>query len=352
MSTPDVIDSRFDEVVSELRAGRVAAPVELRERVRALADREPEPPPARSLRGRLRLRRLVLVGTPLVAGGAVAAALVIGLVQSGGKQQPRRTALQPVLHGAAQKAVDRAGAVGTGTVLKSEAQTNTFRAETVPRPAGGRAQLYGAELTLRVRDLSAATKRALRLTRAFGGYVRTVDSGSGTQSGRAYLVVRIPVRRVQEAIVRFSSLGRIVDQHVSIQDVQPSIDKRFRAMQALRRQIAALQAKVDPASLAKVALLQRRLVALQREQARTLRRTSFATVSLVLQTKQAAVAPPKHKSRLHRSLDRAGSVLVDELVVCLYVLVVGGPLLILLGVAWLGGRTLRRRALDRLLERS
>src|SRR5207247_4365504 len=176
-------------------------------------------PPARARRGRVRRRRLVFVRGPRVAGGAVAAALVSGLVESGGKQQ-RRAALQPVLHGTAQKALDRAGAVGSGTVLKSEAQANTFRAETVPRPAGGRAQLYGAELTLRVRDLSAATKRALRLTRAFGGYVRTVDSGSGTQSGRAYLVVRIPVRRVQEAIVRFSSLGRIVDQHVSIQDVQ------------------------------------------------------------------------------------------------------------------------------------
>src|SRR5439155_10035837 len=181
------------------------------------------------------------------------------------------------------------------------------RAETVPRPAGGRAQLYGAELTLRVRDLSAATKRALRLTRAFGGYVRTVDYGSGTQSGRAYLVVRVPVRRVQEAIVRFSALGRILDQHVSIQDVQPSIDKRFRQMQALRRQIAALQAKADPASLAKMALLQRELVALQREQAQALRRTSFATLSLVLQTKQSVVAPPKHRSRLHRSVDRAGT---------------------------------------------
>ena len=182
--------------------------------------------------------------------------------------------------------------------------------------------------------------------------MRTVDYGSGTQSGRAYVVVRIPVRRVQEAIVRFSALGRILDQHVSIQDVQPSIDRRFRAVQGLRRQIAALRGKTDLASLAKVEVLRRRLVALQREQARALRRTSFATVSVALQTKQATVAPPKHRSRLHRSLDRAGAVLVDELVVCLYVIVVGGPILLLLGAVWVGGRTLRRRAYDRLLERS
>jgi hypothetical protein len=339
MSTSDVIDARFDDLVSELRGGRVSAPLELRERVRALADREQEP--ARRAHRRLPLRRLVLVGAPLAATGAVGAALVIGLVQSGGG--PKKTAG----HGAVRDA-RRGGPV----TLKAVTRERAYSAQAAPRPSSGRAQLYAADLTLRVRDVSTATQRALRLTRAFGGYVRTVDYGSGTQSGRAYVVVRIPVRRVQEAIVRFSALGRILDQHVSIQDVQPSIDRRFRAVQGLRRQIAALRGKTDLASLAKVEVLRRRLVALQREQARALRRTSFATVSVALQTKQATVAPPKHRSRLHRSLDRAGAVLVDELVVCLYVIVVGGPILLLLGAVWVGGRTLRRRAYDRLLERS
>lgn len=332
MSTSDVIDARFDDLVSELRAGRVAAPPELRGRVRALADREPEPPPARRVRRRrhLPLRRLVLVGAPLAAASAVGAAVVIGVVQSGGGEKR----------------------VGHGEPLALTRDSARARGSVAPAPSPGRAQVYAAELTLRVDDLSKTIQRALRLTRGYGGYVRTVDSGSSAQSGRAYLVVRIPVRRVQEAIVRFSGLGRIVDQHVSIQDVQPSVDRRFRQMQALRRQIAALQGKTDPASVTKVASLRRRLVALQREQKQVLRGASSATVSLELRTKRAAAAPPKHRSRLDRSLDRGGSVLVDELIVCFYVLVVGGPILLLLGGAWFGGRALRRRALDRLLERS
>ena len=52
----------------------------------------------------------------------------------------------------------------------------------------GRAQLYESELTLKVKSLSAATKRALRLTRSFNGYVRSVEYGSGTERGSAYLV--------------------------------------------------------------------------------------------------------------------------------------------------------------------
>src|SRR5262249_47772453 len=127
--------------------------------------------------------------------------------------------------------------VGTHRTPAPEAlkSTNTATAGYASIPATpGRAQLYSADLTLKVKDLSSATKRALRLTRSFNGYVRTVDYGSGAQSGTAYLTVRIPVGSVQEAIVKFSALGAIVDQQVSIQDVQPQLDKRFRQMQGVR----------------------------------------------------------------------------------------------------------------------
>src|ERR1051325_7660000 len=98
-------------------------------------------------------------------------------------------------------------------------------------------QDYEAEMRLRVRDLSATTKRALALTRGFGGYVRSVDYGSGRAAGTADLLVRIPIGSVQAAIVRFSALGTILDQHVAIQDVQQSFDLRFRQLQALRARI-------------------------------------------------------------------------------------------------------------------
>ena len=66
-------------------------------------------------------------------------------------------------------------------------------------------------------------------TRALGGYVRTVDYGEGRGEGTARLVVRVPIGRVQTAILRFSELGTILDQHVSVRDVQPGLDRRFDA---------------------------------------------------------------------------------------------------------------------------
>jgi Domain of unknown function (DUF4349) len=325
MSTPEL--AGFGEIMGELRVARPAAPQGLPAQVLVLGE-----PASRRQRS---LRRPALLLAPAGLAAAAAAAVVIGVVQSGGEQQP------VVLRQSAVK--------GPAPLTKELAPTAT---DAAGLPATrSRAQRYQAELTLRVNDLSAQTKHALRLTRSLRGYVRTVDYGQGQKTGSAYLVVRIPVRRVQEAIVRFSALGTILGQHVSIQDVQPSIGRRYRQIQVLRRRIAALEGQTSPEAKALLEELNRRLTALQREQAQTLRSASFATVSLALRTKDAAVAPPA-PGRIERTFDRAGTVLLQELAVLVYVVVVALPLLILAAAAYLAARSLRRRSLDRLLESS
>jgi hypothetical protein len=68
---------------------------------------------------------------------------------------------------------------------------------------------------------------------------------------------------------------------------------------------------------------------------------------LTLTTPAQAAATP---SRVHRTLDYAGGVLLRELQFLLYALVVAGPLL-LLGVAGVGAaRAARRRSDNRLLS--
>ena len=57
----------------------------------------------------------------------------------------------------------------------------------------------------------------------------------GRGEGTARLVVRVPIARVQTAILRFSELGTILDQHVSVRDVQPRLDRRFKRIAELRR---------------------------------------------------------------------------------------------------------------------
>jgi Domain of unknown function (DUF4349) len=316
MSSHEMIDERFDELMRELRAAQPVAPDHLRERVATIAARPPAP--GRKL-------RLTWVLAP-VAATAVAAAIVIGVV-SGGGEQPQSGQLGPVVIERAAK--EDAAATGAPTLSGA------------PVAPTKRAQRYSAEITLRVRDLSDVTQEALRQTRALGGYVRTVDYGEGGRRGTARLVVRVPIGRVQTAILRFSELGKILDQHVSVRDVQPQLDRRFRRIAELRRVIPTLSGD-------ELAAAQAELEALETAQARERRQTSFATVSLGLTTKDEAVVPSR-PGRIQRALDRAAEVLAAETVAVVYAAVVAAPF-ILLGLALvIATRAARRRSDRRLL---
>jgi len=348
MSLPD-LDERFDELVLELRATQVSAPAGLRDRVEALVKAEPEERPARRQRRRLRLplRRLALVAVPVAVVLAAAGALVGGLATSGGGSRQTSGSLQRAL-------VPKALPARPAPAPNASLHAATGAGATIA-PSPGRAQLYTADIYLRVKDLSAATKSALATARSLGGYVRSVNYDDGKDSGSAELVLRVPLRAVQTAIVRFSALGTILQQHVDAQDVQPRIDARFRQMQALRLQISKLQKlPVTDSTTAKISKLQRELRVLQADQARETREYSFATIALSLTSKQPAKPKPQPvpPSRIDRTLDRAGAILLDEAVVVLYVLIVGGPIALLAAFFLAGGRAVRRRGEARLLERS
>jgi hypothetical protein len=206
----------------------------------------------------------------------------------------------------------------------------------VPAPSQKRAQAVQANLRVLVDDpegLSAATQKALRTTRRLGGYLVTVNYGTPEPTeGTASLRVRIPVSRVQAAIVQFSDLGRILAQQTQISDLQQRLDE-------LTRQIR--RAKGDKA----------RIAALRRERTQINRRAAYATVDLGLTTHEPEKnpAPP---SRLDRAIDDATGVLTAELAIAAYILIVASPFLVLLAAAFAGNRAYRRYADQRLLERA
>lgn len=307
------------EIAAELRASAPVASPELRERVRAIAAREPI---ARQPR---RSWRLGWAFAPAVAA-AVAGAIVVavGSLDSDAPTPPTMAATEL---GRAEKSADALQAAGTATS---------------PIQPGDRAQLYLAELTLRVDDLSGSTQQALRTTRALGGYIRTVDYGSGPQSGTADLVLRVPIDRVQQGIVRFSGLGKILDQQVRVRDVQPTLDRRFARITELRRTIPTLEGEQRARAEAELATL-------VRAQARDRQRTSFATVALRLQTKEATVVVPTTPSRIERAFDRAADVVTAEVAGVVYALVVAAPFILVGAALAFGTRLVRRRSDARLL---
>src|SRR6476620_7992111 len=164
MSGPDGIDERFGTLVGELRSGEANASPELRERVRAIAKREPEPPGAR-LRSAFPRQKAALVLVPVCALAAVAVA--VGIFTSGGGN--RRTATEQT---ASANAILGHGRRLPGT-LKAGAPYLPFTGIATPPPraadssplppSGSRHQLYSVDLRLRVSDLSDTTKRAIQL---------------------------------------------------------------------------------------------------------------------------------------------------------------------------------------------
>jgi Domain of unknown function (DUF4349) len=344
MTSPDM----SPELGALLRSSRPAAPSELRAHVRELSARQP----ATSSWPRLRLpsRRAALVVLPAAAALALASAGVLGLARSDGTTEavPERT---EQLAGTAESGKGVPGALVPSTQLGAQ--------DSAATAAGDRAQRVSATLTVEVADpdaVSRAAQEALDLTSTLGGHVVTSSVATGDE-GSASITVRVPVARVQEAIVGLSGLGRIVSQQVSIQDLQADLDRMERRERSVREQIARISARLESGSLDDEtrAVLEARRRALRSELSQlrqgissTNAEASMATIQLTVVTSDSlgGVAVP---SRLDRTLDEALNVLVWEGVVALAVLIVAAPFALVFGAAWLGHRLYRRREDDRLL---
>ena len=357
MTSPDLI--------RELQANRPAAPAALRARIREIAA--PETAPASRWRFRLALPRpaFVLVPAAAVLAIAVGTAGVVGLAGSGGDNriavanQPERlpaTAETPTFEPkAAQGFTERSTNLGAVQAAPGVGGAP----DTAIGPTPDRAQRVAATLTIKVPDsdhVSRATQEALDITQALGGHVVSASVATG-EEGSATLTVRIPVAKTQDAIVRLSSLGKIVSQQVSIEDLQENLDALVRRTRSVTAQIVGITARLDSetfeaAERAKLELrrrtLRNELHGLRQGVASTNAEARFATIQLSVVTPDALGAVPTH-SRLDRALDRAVDVLVWEGVVALVALLVAAPFAVLGIAGWALRRAYRKHEEERLL---
>jgi hypothetical protein len=332
------------DLATALRTETPAAPDRLRERVALIAA---VPPPA--ARPRISLRRIVLVAAPAIGVASLMVAVAVG-IKTAAVSEPQPGARNPLQTAPAAPDVESgSGAVSPAPAeLRAPSRLRAAVPAAPPGPNRDRAQDVHASLTVLVEgteDLSATTQRALRVTRRLGGYVVNVQYGTPEPTeGTAALRVRIPVSRVQSAVVQFSDLGQILAQQVQISDLQQPLDE-------LTRRIRRLERLAANASGAELARIKSEIAALRRQRAEVNRRAAFATVSLDLTTHE----PEKQEAapgRLERAIDDATGVLAAELAIGAYALIVAAPILLLLAAAFAASRAYRRIADQRLLERA
>jgi Domain of unknown function (DUF4349) len=362
MPATDVdFEREFEELVRDLRALPTAAPQQVREHVRALG----EPATPRTLHDLVLLiswRRSLLVLAPVCLLGLVSAAVIHGVIHSGGNAPRTAAARQQLDTQVHSGAVEGSGTTttpfgaGTGTPLAKPWSA------VVPTPVPGRYQNYDASLTVRVKDIDTLhdrTAEATRLARSFGGYVASVDESTNGSSGQSDLVLRIPVARVEDAYFQLAKLGTVTAQHLSIKDLDQVVRSQRRRIVQLKVLIARIGETLKISSLPADVRLR---LELQRDGARqelarvtgsnkaTLREASLSRISLTLTSQQAAAVKKGSMSRIERAARDAGSFLAGAGAVALFVLIVVSPLIVL-ALAWiLGTRAYRRREERRLLS--
>jgi hypothetical protein len=359
------------EISRELRATAPRAPEALRQRVAAIATAEPERR-GRLLRLPVAPRHRAAFALAAVVAVAVCGALVAGLVHGGShKSASNEFRSQVEIQKGASAGGGASTAAGALNGLKSNAAAPRAAAQqsldkAARIPPGTRLQDYEVSLRVRVKDqdaLSKATVDAMRWTRSAGGYVAEVSYDTpGSKTGESYLILRVPVGRVQAAIQQLSGLGTLESQHVSVTDLQDQVNaqtKRIillsRRIEAIAKQLAAGGLSVDQEARLRAELEASRqeLRAVTQAKSATVRRGRLSRIELVLTTrKQSVVAPPSKPGRVGGALHDAGRILAAEAAIVLYALIVAGPFLLIGAAAWLAARAGRRRASERLLARS
>ena len=307
----------------ELRAAAPSAPDRLREVVHALPNAEPP--------RTVRFRPALATAAAIAVAVSLAAAVIGGVTSSNGRNSD---------HGSATAGpTTRAGELSRTprpAWKASRAHQDNGRAlpmRTAPGLAApSRLQRQDVSMSLRVKDLSAATQQAVRTTRRLGGFVAAADYATGSEAGNSRLALRVPVANLQKAIASFTDLGTILSQHISVADLQGGLDRLDARIAAARH------AGHDKA----VKRLERRRDALIRE-------GTYARVALQLTTSKPApqAAAP---GRFDRFLDTSGDILGKEAIAVLYALVVAGPFVLIAALLFVGERARRRRADHRLLE--
>jgi hypothetical protein len=209
-------------------------------------------------------------------------------------------------------------------------------------------------------QLSARTNAASQIVGSFGGYAQSVRYQNSRRGyGEAVLQLRVPVQKAQAAIAKLSTLGTLLSQQVSTQDLQTKLNSQNSGIGSLRRAITVYEQALESGTLSatervtiQIRLNNARhaLARLRHARSSTLELGATADITLLLTTRNHAVIAHRHheSGRFHRLLGSAAGFLGLEGIIVLYALVVLSPVVLLGALGWWILRERRRRE-ERLL---
>lgn len=345
-------------LVRQLRVDAAPAPARLRARVRELGE-EPAQRRARFTRRRWTLAFVLVLLVLAAAAGAVA--LRDG--RDEGVQAGRALTTEDSLQSAERgMPPDVASGSRSSALSEGPALAPRYAPQRVPAPIPDRATDVDLWIELRLADadgVSDAARDAMAITRDLGGWVAASDVDTAGREGSAKLALRVPVGRVEDAIVRLSELGTITGQRVETEDLQAGMDLRSHRIDRLEGEIGVAELRLasgtlDPDERLQVEIRLERLRAavadLRRANLRDEREAATSELTLLLHTRDAAVAT-EHEGGVAGAAGEAVDFLGRAGAVALFLAIVLSPVLVLALLLWLALRARGRRVERRLLER-
>ncbi|HCJ10475.1 MAG TPA: hypothetical protein DHW14_04860 [Clostridiales bacterium] len=224
--------------------------------------------------------------------------------------------------------------------------------------APGRQIILTAHLSLACEDVAAAKDRAVAAVESAGGFVESLtywDDGSGGRS--ASMVLRVPTERLAETLAQLRSLGRLLSEQVSRQDITSryiDISARVNNLRQQEQRLLALLGRAE--SLSDILVLENELARVRTEIERYERTLRSFDEQVAMSTVHLELVPPKETPGPGAGLwERIAAAFMQSLLwlwnaaQALLVFLAGllAPLAVLGLLVWLGVvvvRTRRRRA--------
>ena len=345
---------RLQGLIRELRADAPAASAQLRVRVQALEEK-----PTRRRRAFPRRTALAFALVLLVIAGTFSA-----VVLSGRDDSSTDSAAAPAATPAEVEAVPDELARSFGAGQPKAERTSAQDASQLDGPLAppGRASDVSLWMEVRLADadeLSAAAAEAMGVTRELGGWVAASDIDTEGSEGRAELALRVPVRQVEEAVVRLGALGSVTGERVATVDLQTGINRRADRVEQLERMIRLLELRLQSGTLSPEDELRARLqIERHRNAIEDLNRATLADrreaatseLALVLHTREAP-AKQNDESGAAGAAGDALDFLGTAGAVSLFLAIVLSPVIVLVVLLWLALRARSRRVHGRLLDR-
>jgi hypothetical protein len=309
----------------------------------------------------------VVVATSVI-GGKDDATTTISATDSGGSQKQAAPTTQAE-GGVAQSDTT---ASGGGSASSDEAAPPASAVAATPAAPSGDDALPGrrgrsVERQANLALAAAADKidevaaKVIRTTDAVGGIVVNSNIETTSNGGSATFELRIPSRRLEEALSKLSGLADVRSRSQNSQDITSTVvsardrlDEYLAERKSLLRQLANADTDNETASIkARLRIVNGQIIAARAEMRRLNERTSYSVVRVTIEPKgKGSVIGPGGDDgwSIGDAWKDARGVLEVAAGIAIMALAIGIPFGLLVAAGGLGGRRAVRRRRERALD--